>query len=429
MHVFSDLQPYICTFTDCEDELVQFDSRAAWANHEFSKHRNTRSWTCPDCSQEFPGVSGWEQHLQERHCLFFSGTNLQIAMNMALKTEAKSTENEECPLCRIVVGKPRHGFIKHVGRHMEEIALMALPRNVEDNTEEGSSSSEHTLLENAAGISAFRQHHIARGITSKTIPEGDKRQIDAKMQSMGHSMTPRIPPRLSPSRSEDQGQRTFDSKFHESDYIQNALDDRHDLQDNKIDMSDGVNNDQATPSSNDDQSPHGLKYPWQGEALNPKKPEIEHVEWSPAPGVHFARTSYQSSPMRRASQPPDPFAPLFQSISNTRGATTQADSNGDKNVIPYQEILAKIPRANLEISEVGSEFSVGAPPAYTNNWEDSRGFTTPTLVKKRQGRASPPGRCRACNRAVTSEWRRGPDGPRTLCNACGLRMLSELPIS
>lgn len=36
-------------------------------------------------------------------------------------------------------------------------------------------------------------------------------------------------------------------------------------------------------------------------------------------------------------------------------------------------------------------------------------------------RAAPPGRCHSCNRAETPEWRRGPDGARTLCNACGLR--------
>ena len=41
-------------------------------------------------------------------------------------------------------------------------------------------------------------------------------------------------------------------------------------------------------------------------------------------------------------------------------------------------------------------------------------------TKKRRGRAAPPGRCHSCNRAETPEWRRGPDGARTLCNACGL---------
>lgn len=30
-------------------------------------------------------------------------------------------------------------------------------------------------------------------------------------------------------------------------------------------------------------------------------------------------------------------------------------------------------------------------------------------------------KCLQCNTTHTPEWRRGPDGPRTLCNACGLR--------
>lgn len=31
------------------------------------------------------------------------------------------------------------------------------------------------------------------------------------------------------------------------------------------------------------------------------------------------------------------------------------------------------------------------------------------------------GRCLACDRTESTEWRRGPEGTRTLCNACGLR--------
>ncbi|KAL5604908.1 hypothetical protein BROUX41_001763 [Berkeleyomyces rouxiae] len=40
--------------------------------------------------------------------------------------------------------------------------------------------------------------------------------------------------------------------------------------------------------------------------------------------------------------------------------------------------------------------------------------------RRRRGRAAPPGRCHSCARVDTPEWRRGPDGARTLCNACGL---------
>ena len=60
------------------------------------------------------------------------------------------------------------------------------------------------------------------------------------------------------------------------------------------------------------------------------------------------------------------------------------------------------------------------PPEQLTDGEDSKsGFAGPD-TKKRRGRAAPPGRCHSCNRAETPEWRRGPDGARTLCNACGL---------
>ena len=42
------------------------------------------------------------------------------------------------------------------------------------------------------------------------------------------------------------------------------------------------------------------------------------------------------------------------------------------------------------------------------------------LTQLQSQRAAPPGRCHSCNRIDTPEWRRGPDGARTLCNACGL---------
>ncbi|KAK4519245.1 uncharacterized protein ATC70_009477 [Mucor velutinosus] len=40
--------------------------------------------------------------------------------------------------------------------------------------------------------------------------------------------------------------------------------------------------------------------------------------------------------------------------------------------------------------------------------------------RKRGKRPQFRGRCHSCNISETPEWRRGPDGARTLCNACGL---------
>ncbi|KAG0131615.1 hypothetical protein HOY82DRAFT_607705 [Tuber indicum] len=67
------------------------------------------------------------------------------------------------------------------------------------------------------------------------------------------------------------------------------------------------------------------------------------------------------------------------------------------------------------ISEYGGDDNHG----YADDTR-SNGSQQPDTKKMRRGRAAPPGRCHSCQRAETPEWRRGPDGARTLCNACGL---------
>lgn len=63
---------------------------------------------------------------------------------------------------------------------------------------------------------------------------------------------------------------------------------------------------------------------------------------------------------------------------------------------------------------------------FTSEGKKRRGVSQSTPFRRTQKiltgsqRAAPPGRCHSCNRAETPEWRRGPDGARTLCNACGL---------
>ncbi|KAH7120185.1 hypothetical protein B0J13DRAFT_649664 [Dactylonectria estremocensis] len=57
-------------------------------------------------------------------------------------------------------------------------------------------------------------------------------------------------------------------------------------------------------------------------------------------------------------------------------------------------------------------------PMYGDAMKPQYGMTE---VKTRWSHAVPLDKCHRCNRIDTPEWRRGPDGARTLCNACGLR--------
>ncbi|KAI9244166.1 hypothetical protein BY458DRAFT_485574 [Sporodiniella umbellata] len=60
------------------------------------------------------------------------------------------------------------------------------------------------------------------------------------------------------------------------------------------------------------------------------------------------------------------------------------------------------------------------------NKEDQAHFTLNKSVTKEKNTEKPKdGPCRSCLVAVSPHWRKGPEGPRTLCNACGLRWCKE----
>ncbi|CAO3696702.1 unnamed protein product [Umbelopsis ramanniana] len=52
--------------------------------------------------------------------------------------------------------------------------------------------------------------------------------------------------------------------------------------------------------------------------------------------------------------------------------------------------------------------------------QDSKSSLPVKQYRRRAKRATGSPRCHSCNTTDTPEWRRGPDGARTLCNACGL---------
>ncbi|KAG0736718.1 hypothetical protein G6F22_012671 [Rhizopus arrhizus] len=54
----------------------------------------------------------------------------------------------------------------------------------------------------------------------------------------------------------------------------------------------------------------------------------------------------------------------------------------------------------------------------TRELDEERIFDVPKLRKRK--RATFEGKCHSCHTSETPEWRRGPNGARTLCNACGL---------
>lgn len=140
--MFADLRPYICTFPGCTDDLVQFTKRSLWADHEFKEHRTKKTWVCQECQVEFSNPQFWEQHIQRFHGASYPGSKRRIAISTAYRQREIPAEHEKCFLCDTIPGKSRRAFVKHVGQHKEEIALVALPRQIEDDSGESTTTNE-----------------------------------------------------------------------------------------------------------------------------------------------------------------------------------------------------------------------------------------------------------------------------------------------
>jgi hypothetical protein len=94
---------------------------------------------------------------------------------------------------------------------------------------------------------------------------------------------------------------------------------------------------------------------------------------------------------------------------------TERAREGSKNKMPYED-------EDVPMYGDGNKSSYGSSEVKKRRGVSvlqSDSFAS-SPINVRVQRAAPPGRCHSCNRIDTPEWRRGPDGARTLCNACGL---------
>jgi len=133
LHVFADLLPYICTFPDCNDELRQFPSRNAWAEHEWEKHRSCPVWACPECPVECCTSANWIEHVRKVHGRTLASSHGTSAADAAARRRPQIINDEKCHLCDKALGTSQKDIRGHVGKHLEEVALMALPKEDEED--------------------------------------------------------------------------------------------------------------------------------------------------------------------------------------------------------------------------------------------------------------------------------------------------------
>ena len=142
--MYADLSSYVCTFEHCIHP--PFESRTQWFDHEMDFHR--REWNCLFCDEQWKTPKEVENHIMQQHNSEIGKGTLSAAIEAASQP-IRQISTSACPLCDYKYELSRsqkassdegNGFISlekfrnHLGYHLEQLALSALPEHCFDQT-------------------------------------------------------------------------------------------------------------------------------------------------------------------------------------------------------------------------------------------------------------------------------------------------------
>ncbi|KAF2462402.1 hypothetical protein BDY21DRAFT_13759 [Lineolata rhizophorae] len=153
-HVMRDLKPYVCTFQGCDAKL--FPERRAWFKHELEQHRV--KWKCRFCPKTIAAFSSrrsLEIHIESHHSGKVVPETLPTLLELCCQPLDRIAASD-CPFCgdfekKLRLTNSRYSakdiilvsqaqFRRHVGFHMEQLALFALPKHHSEKEEADSNA-------------------------------------------------------------------------------------------------------------------------------------------------------------------------------------------------------------------------------------------------------------------------------------------------
>ncbi|KAK8861918.1 hypothetical protein PGQ11_008153 [Apiospora arundinis] len=120
-HLIHDLQPYHCTYEQCEDPHRLYGTRQEWIDHE-SQH--LRVWHCRQHDEEFETQPDFVNHLEKSHPEYVHGRLSEQHFSAALAPSEHV--HRDCPYCPSSFSSSLH-MQKHVMNHLERFAILAFP--------------------------------------------------------------------------------------------------------------------------------------------------------------------------------------------------------------------------------------------------------------------------------------------------------------
>ncbi|KAI0442311.1 hypothetical protein F4803DRAFT_519612 [Xylaria telfairii] len=128
-HIFSDLQPYVCTFENCLSQ--PFESRHEWFQHELENHR--RQMTCIFCNSlttVYSDKIDMVNHLRDSHAGDVTDAQLPWLLQ-ACDRPVLCSKTFDCLFCdqwnQNAEDMEIAEFGRHIARHLRALSLASLP--------------------------------------------------------------------------------------------------------------------------------------------------------------------------------------------------------------------------------------------------------------------------------------------------------------
>jgi hypothetical protein len=164
------MKPYICTSHLCSAAEQLFETFGEWKSHETAFH--WREWQCKDCSESFTEKDEFLTHVGKSHKI-----NLQLS-NEASAVAAlceRPTHDRFCPLCSEKDFENVDSLLKHIGRHLRQLAISSLPPVYDDGEEsEGRDASVASRNANVAKTGSSLSDDSRASLLNEPGPEWEE---------------------------------------------------------------------------------------------------------------------------------------------------------------------------------------------------------------------------------------------------------------
>jgi hypothetical protein len=155
----------ICTHEQCEIPDRTYDSRREWFHHEMQVHR--KWWECiQGCSQTFTSFEQLQGHFWLDHPnLAENGRMGTLIRSCERNHDMTDADKVACPLCSLK-NLSFTTLRRHLGRHLEELALFALPSRLMGDHEESHDEGDD---DNPGSLPSFDEDVVSLVASSSDI--------------------------------------------------------------------------------------------------------------------------------------------------------------------------------------------------------------------------------------------------------------------